>query len=53
LALLFGFQFLLMGIAGEYLYRIYTEVVHRPLYLISQETQSVVDSKSASSIRAR
>jgi glycosyltransferase involved in cell wall biosynthesis len=41
LALLFGFQFLLMGIAGEYLYRIYTEVVHRPLYLISDKTQSV------------
>jgi len=41
LALLFGFQFLLMGIAGEYLYRIYTEVVHRPLYLISEKTQSV------------
>jgi glycosyltransferase involved in cell wall biosynthesis len=40
LALLFGFQFLLMGIAGEYLYRIYTEVVHRPLYLISEKTQS-------------
>ncbi len=41
LALLFGFQFLLMGIAGEYLYRIYTEVVHRPLYLISEQTQSI------------
>jgi glycosyltransferase involved in cell wall biosynthesis len=52
LALLFGFQFLLMGIAGEYLYRIYTEVVHRPLYLISQETQSVVDSKPVSAARA-
>ena len=52
LALLFGFQFLLMGIAGEYLYRIYTEVVHRPLYLISQETQSVVDSKSVVRVKA-
>lgn len=51
LALLFGFQFLLMGIAGEYLYRIYTEVVHRPLYLISQETQSAADSKPVASIR--
>ena len=40
LALLFGFQFLLMGIAGGYLYRIYTEVVRRPLYLISEKTQS-------------
>jgi hypothetical protein len=40
LALLFGFQFLLMGIAGEYLYRIYSEVVRRPLYLISDKTQS-------------
>jgi glycosyltransferase involved in cell wall biosynthesis len=52
LALLFGFQFLLMGIAGEYLYRIYTEVVHRPLYLISQETQSAADSKAVISVRA-
>ena len=41
LSVLFGFQFLLMGIAGEYLYRIYTEVVHRPLYLISEKTPSV------------
>ncbi|MGH7814706.1 MAG: glycosyltransferase family 2 protein [Candidatus Binataceae bacterium] len=32
---LFGLQFLLMGMMGEYLYRIYAEVVHRPLYLVS------------------
>jgi dolichol-phosphate mannosyltransferase len=31
----FGIQFLLMGISGEYLYRIYQEVVQRPLYFVS------------------
>jgi dolichol-phosphate mannosyltransferase len=35
---LFGTQFLLMGLIGEYLYRIYTEVVGRPLYVISEAT---------------
>ena len=36
ISFLFGLQFLLMGMVGEYLYRIYTEVVHRPLYLVSE-----------------
>jgi dolichol-phosphate mannosyltransferase len=36
LALFFGLQFLLMGITGEYLYRIYAEVVRRPLYFVSE-----------------
>lgn len=31
----FGIQFLIMGIVGEYLYRIYSEVLRRPLYFIS------------------
>ncbi|MEW5956933.1 MAG: glycosyltransferase family 2 protein [Chloroflexota bacterium] len=39
-SLFFGVQFLLMGIMGEYLYRIYTEVVRRPLYFISANTDS-------------
>lgn len=38
LALFFGVQFLLMGLTGEYLYRIYAEVVRRPLYFISDQT---------------
>ncbi len=38
LAFFFGVQFLLMAISGEYLYRIYAEVVHRPLYFISERT---------------
>lgn len=38
LTLFFGIQFLLLGIVGEYLYRIYTEVVRRPLYFISEQT---------------
>lgn len=36
----FGLQFLIMGIAGEYLYRIYAEVVRRPLYFVSEEITS-------------
>lgn len=34
----FGVQFLLLGIIGEYLYRIFTEITGRPLYFISEET---------------
>lgn len=36
--LFFGLQFLMMGIVGEYLYRIYAEVVRRPLYFVSATT---------------
>jgi dolichol-phosphate mannosyltransferase len=36
--LFFGLQFLMMGIVGEYLYRIYAEVVRRPLYFVSAST---------------
>jgi glycosyltransferase involved in cell wall biosynthesis len=32
----FGLQFFLTGITGEYLYRIYSEVVRRPLYILSE-----------------
>lgn len=38
LAFFFGVQFLLMGIVGEYLFRIYAEVVRRPLYFVSEKT---------------
>lgn len=34
----FGVQMLLMGLMGEYLYRIYAEVVRRPLYLVTAVT---------------
>lgn len=37
----FGVQFLLMGISGEYLHRIYLEVTRRPLYLVSEETHGI------------
>jgi dolichol-phosphate mannosyltransferase len=40
LTLFSGLQFLMMGIVGEYLYRIYAEVVRRPLYFISSTTDS-------------
>jgi glycosyltransferase involved in cell wall biosynthesis len=38
LSFFFGLQFLLTGIMGEYLYRIYAEAVRRPLYFISERT---------------
>jgi glycosyltransferase involved in cell wall biosynthesis len=40
LTLFFGLQFLMMGVVGEYLYRIYAEVVRRPLYFVSATTES-------------
>ncbi|HTI41955.1 MAG TPA: glycosyltransferase family 2 protein [Vicinamibacterales bacterium] len=40
MTLFFGLQFLMMGIVGEYLYRIYAEVVRRPLYFVSDATTS-------------
>lgn len=40
MTLFFGLQFLMMGIVGEYLYRIYAEVVRRPLYFVSDTTGS-------------
>jgi len=40
MALFFGIQCFLMGIVGEYLYRIYAEVVRRPLYFISDQARS-------------
>ena len=36
LSVFFGIQFLIMGLMGEYLYRIYTEVIRRPLFFISE-----------------
>lgn len=32
----FGLQFLMMGLVGEYLYRIYSESTRRPLYFVSE-----------------
>jgi glycosyltransferase involved in cell wall biosynthesis len=40
LTVFFGLQFLMMGIVGEYLYRIYAEVVRRPLYFVSATTEA-------------
>jgi dolichol-phosphate mannosyltransferase len=41
IATFFGIQFLLMGVSGEYLHRIYLEVVKRPLFFISDRTKPV------------
>lgn len=38
LTVFFGLQFLMLGVVGEYLYRIYAEVVRRPLYFVSDTT---------------
>ncbi len=38
LSIFAGVQFLMMGIVGEYLYRIYTEAAGRPLYFISDRS---------------
>jgi dolichol-phosphate mannosyltransferase len=38
LSVFFGVQFSLMAIVGEYLHRIYTESMRRPLYFISHDT---------------
>jgi len=35
LTVFFGIQFLLMGLIGEYLYRIYLEAMQRPLYIVA------------------
>ena len=37
---LFGVQFLMVGVLGEYLFRIYSEVVRRPLFFVSETTAS-------------
>jgi hypothetical protein len=38
LSVFFGVQFSLMAIVGEYLNRIYTESMRRPLYFVSADT---------------
>jgi dolichol-phosphate mannosyltransferase len=47
LTVFFGLQFLMMGIVGEYLYRIYTEVVRRPLYFVSATKEGPSDEPPA------
>lgn len=36
----FGIQFFMMGVVGEYLNRIHTEVVRRPLFFVSDRTHA-------------
>ncbi len=40
-----GIQFFILGMVGEYLYRIYAEVVQRPLFFISDETHPAPDPR--------
>lgn len=46
IAFFFGIQFVLMGVSGEYLYRIYLEAVKRPLYFVSDRTDVSTASPS-------
>jgi dolichol-phosphate mannosyltransferase len=48
LTVFFGLQFLLMGLVGEYLYRIYLEAVQRPLYLVTDRCGGPDDHGPAS-----
>jgi dolichol-phosphate mannosyltransferase len=41
ISIFFGIHFLLLGLVGEYLRRIYTESVRRPLYFISDKTEAI------------
>ena len=41
----FGVQLLLTGVLGEYLYRIYAEVVRRPLYFVTAATPPAHDDE--------
>ena len=47
LSVFFAVQFSLMAIMGEYLYRIYSEAVRRPLYFVAADTaaRSVLDDR--------
>ncbi len=46
LTVFFGIQFLLMGMVGEYLYRIYLEAVRRPLYFVAAECGPAIDPRA-------
>jgi dolichol-phosphate mannosyltransferase len=47
LIMLFGLQFVLMSLLGEYLSRIYLESVRRPLYFISHDTRKHEEKQRA------
>lgn len=48
LTVFFGIQFLLMGLVGEYLYRIYLEAVRRPLYFVAGQCGKAATEDRAS-----
>ena len=48
ISILSGLQFLIMGVLGEYLYRIYSEVVKRPLYFVAQDTSETLTAEKPS-----
>lgn len=52
LTVFFGIQFLLMGLVGEYLYRIYLEAVRRPLYFVADQCGDPMPEERAGGGRA-
>jgi glycosyltransferase involved in cell wall biosynthesis len=46
LVMFFGLQFMLLSLLGEYLFRIFSEVVQRPLFFVSDRTAAVADEAS-------
>ena len=53
LSVFFGVQFSLMAIVGEYLNRIYTESMRRPLYFISKDTNEPTGGHPRLTVPAR
>jgi hypothetical protein len=44
LSVFFAIQFTLTALTGEYLARIHSEVVRRPLFFVSETTQEALES---------
>lgn len=50
MTIFFGVQFLLLGVLSQYLYRIFLEVVRRPLYFVTEKTNGLSPTDEADDI---